>query len=208
MKKFLATLVLSLLFFSAPSQADDIRDIEIAGMSIGDSLLDYMTEDEIFEEIELNKYDYPYLNEPNKYAEVYIRKEFKIYEYISVFINNKSSSKYLNNKNEKYIILGIRGMIVYNEDFDNCIQKRDEIAEELSMMLPNSYKSEYHLVHPFDPSGNSFQEHVSFDFDSGEIVDINCNNFDETFRIKHDRYEGLNIQLYNKEITSWMRNRP
>jgi hypothetical protein len=208
MKRLSLYLFLVLFTFLTPSLADDIQDFQIEGMSIGDSLLDYMTEDEIFEEIELNKYDYPYLNEPDKYAEVYIRKEFKIYEYISVFINNKSSSKYLNNKNEKYIILGIRGMIIYNEDFDNCIQKRDEIVEELSMMLPNSYKSEYHLVHPIDPSGNSFQEHVSFDFDSGEIVDVNCNNFVETFRIKHDRYEGLNIQLYNKEITSWMRNRP
>ena len=208
MKKLLI-LLFSFFLLNSPSVfADDISDLQIEGVSIGDSLLDYITEDEIFKEIELNKEDYPYLNEPYKYVEVYIRKKFNIYEYISVFINNKSLSKYLNNKNQKYVILGIRGMIQYNEDFDSCVQKRDEIEVEISQMFPSSYKSGYRLDHPSDPLGNSFQEHVTFDFNSGGLVDINCNNLDETFRIKHNRFEGFNIQLYNKEITSWVRNRP
>jgi len=42
MKKLLAILVLG-LFLTTPSQADDIRDFQIEGISIGDSLLDYMT---------------------------------------------------------------------------------------------------------------------------------------------------------------------
>ena len=88
MKRLLILLFSIFLLISPSVFADDISDFEIEGMSIGDNLLDYMTEEEILEEIELNKDDYPYLNEPNKYAEVYIRKEFKIYEYISVFINN------------------------------------------------------------------------------------------------------------------------
>ena len=74
MKKLLA-LLFSILLLSSPSVfAEDISDFQIEGISIGDSLLDYMTEDEILEEIELNNNDYSYLKESNKYAEVYIRK--------------------------------------------------------------------------------------------------------------------------------------
>ena len=40
-------LVLFVLLFSSSVFADDISDFEIEGISIGDSLLDYMTEDEI-----------------------------------------------------------------------------------------------------------------------------------------------------------------
>ena len=40
MKKLLGILVLGLLLIT-PSQADDIRDFQIEGMSLGDSLLDY-----------------------------------------------------------------------------------------------------------------------------------------------------------------------
>ena len=43
MKKLLAIIVLSLCFITS-SQADDIRDFQIDGISIGDSLLDYYNE--------------------------------------------------------------------------------------------------------------------------------------------------------------------
>ena len=46
MKNLLGILVLS-LFLITPSQADDIRDFQIEGMSIGDSALDYFSEEKI-----------------------------------------------------------------------------------------------------------------------------------------------------------------
>ena len=72
MKKLLI-LLFAILFLSSPSVfADDISDFEIEGMSIGDSLLDYMTKDEILKEIEENKDMYSELNDPYKYVEVYL----------------------------------------------------------------------------------------------------------------------------------------
>ena len=47
MKKLSTYLFLILFSFSAPSFADDIRDFQIEGMSLGDSLLDYYSEEEI-----------------------------------------------------------------------------------------------------------------------------------------------------------------
>ena len=143
MKKLLIFLF-SLFFLSAPSVfADDISDFEIEGISIGDSLLDYMTKDEILEGIELNKDGYSYLKEPNKYVEVYLFNYSSTYEAgLSFFIKNNSTNKYINNKNEKYTILSIRGMKNYIEDFDSCIQKRDEIAADLSHVFPLAQKAE------------------------------------------------------------------
>ena len=40
-------LVLFVLFFSSSVLADDIGDFQIEGMSIGDSLLDFFSEEEI-----------------------------------------------------------------------------------------------------------------------------------------------------------------
>ena len=48
MKKFLAILIL-IFTLQTPSQADDIRDFQIEGMSIGDSLLDYFSENQILD---------------------------------------------------------------------------------------------------------------------------------------------------------------
>ena len=55
MKKLLI-LLFSIFFLSSPSVfAEDISDFHIEGMSIGDSLLDYMTEDGILKEVERTK---------------------------------------------------------------------------------------------------------------------------------------------------------
>ena len=46
MKRLLLTLILT-LSFQTLTKADDIRDFQIEGMSIGDSLLRYYSEDQI-----------------------------------------------------------------------------------------------------------------------------------------------------------------
>ena len=81
MKKLLI-LLFSLFVFSSPSVfADDISDFQIEGISIGESLLDYMTENEILKEIKRTKDWYLHLKEPYKYASIYLRGEFLNYEY-------------------------------------------------------------------------------------------------------------------------------
>ena len=50
MKKLLGIVVLG-LFLITPSLADDIRDFEIEGISIGDSLLMYAEEKDIIEDV-------------------------------------------------------------------------------------------------------------------------------------------------------------
>ena len=207
MKKLLV-LIFSLFFLNSHSVfADDISDFQIEGMSIGDSLLDYMTDEKIHEEIELSLSlnEYHYLNEPNKYVDVYLMEVFPKYDNgFSFSIKNTSTNQYLTNKNEEYTILSIRGMIHFIEDFDGCIQKRNEIVEELSKTFPNIQKTEEIFEHSADPSGNSIIDAVYFEFDSGDRVEVSCDNFEETFRIKNNWSEGLNLSILSKKIISWL----
>ena len=84
MRVFIAVLV---LIFSLQSwtKADDIRDFQIEGISVGDSLLDFMSENEIKQKIQITKDHYNYLKDPIKFREVYIFKSnnFKTYETVS-----------------------------------------------------------------------------------------------------------------------------
>ena len=207
MKKLLS-LLFSIFFLSSTSvYADDISDFQIEGISIGDSLLDYMTEDEILKEIEKTKDIYFWLNEPNKYVAIYLQKNFPTYDDgLFVIIKNNQTSKYITNKNEKYIILYIAGGIIYTEEFDSCIQKRDEIVGEFSKMFPNTDKWEKVGKSKQDPSGNSIIDAVYFEFESGSEIDAYCRNFEETFRIKKNWTEGLNISISTKEVASWLRD--
>jgi len=65
MKKFILFIILTISFQSL-TKADDIRDFQIEGMSIGDSLLDYFNEKDILN----NKLKYHYTS--NKYYSSFI----------------------------------------------------------------------------------------------------------------------------------------
>ena len=208
MKKLLI-LLFSIFFLSSPSVfADDISDFEIEGISIGDSLLDYLSEDEILKEIELNKDDYSYLNEPNKYVEIYFWEKLSSYDNgLSVFIKNTGANQFITNKNEKYKILSIYGMMHFTEDFDGCKVKRDEIVEKLSMMFPNSQKRKISFSAQSDTSGNSIVDAVYFHVDSRDDIEVSCTNYEETFRIENNWSEGLAVSISYAEIVSWLENR-
>jgi len=203
MKKLLA-LLFSLFFLSSLSVfADDISDFEIEGISIGDSLLDYMTEDEILKEIERTKDYYSYLNEPNKYAEVYLRKNFLTFSSVSLMIKNNLINEYLTNKNEEYTILSIYGTIDYEEDFDSCIVKRDEILEVVSKMFPDAQKTAVILAHSLDPSGDSTSDIVTLNLTSGAEIHIDCIDFEESFRNKNNFTEGISFGILSQETADW-----
>jgi len=99
MKKLLGILVLGLFLITA-SQADDISDLQIEGMSVGDSLLDFFSEEEIKNTTVVDWY------ESNRYTTIQIlnHKNFKTYEELQIHFETKDSSKK---------IAGIDGIINY-----------------------------------------------------------------------------------------------
>ena len=205
--KRLLILVFSIFLFSSPSIfADDIYDLQIEGISIGDSLLDYMTKDEILEEIEYTKDYYYYLKEPNKYVEVYLRDDFAIFDMLSFFIRNNSSNAYVTNKNEKYTIISIRGGIAYDDDLEGCVQKRNEIAEDFSEMLFNAEKWDTIFPKSDDPSGRSTIDIVNFELE-GNLVQLACTDYEKTFKIKNNIVDSLSVILRSKEIRRWLNDK-
>ena len=203
MKKLLI-LLFSFFLLSSPSVfADDIYDLDIEGVSIGDSLLDYMSEEEIFKEIEFTKDWYLFLNEPNKYSEVKLLKNLNTFDNLAVFIKNTLPNKYVSNKNEKYFILGIRGVIFYDQDFDGCKQERDEITEIFSKILTNAERIDIVNPHPADSSGNSIEDIVFLDNSPYESTRIVCTDWDESITNKYNWIDKLSVLIESEEIIDW-----
>ena len=108
MKRLLLILILT---FSIQSwtKADDLSDIEIEGISIGDSLLDFVTESQIME-----RAFYPYNN--NKfYQSGMLSNSFETYEYLQFNLKKDDS---------KYIIYGMSGKIFFENDIKSCLKKK------------------------------------------------------------------------------------
>ena len=63
-------LILILTFsFQTLARADDLRDLEIAGISVGDSLLDHFSKEKILEELNSS---FTYIYKDNKFADMAI----------------------------------------------------------------------------------------------------------------------------------------
>ena len=196
MKKLSTYLFLVLFSFSAPSFADDIRDFQIEGISIGDSLLDYMSEEAILKEIEENKDRYSFLEDSNRFGEVFKWNGSKIYDVVSFLVKPDD---------EKFLIYDISGSIEFLNDFTGCKKKQNEIAKEISKMFSDAKKDEGTYNHRVDPTNRSIINYVRFEFDSKDTILIQCMDFEENIRIKKKLMEDLSVGISTAEVNKWFR---
>ena len=195
MKKLSTYLFLILFSFSAPSFADDISDLQVEGMSIGDSLLDYLSKEKIITEIESNKPVYNYLTDD--FGEVYLFGKFEIYDNLSFFVKP-------NDKN--YIIYLIRGILEYDDNIKQCYAKQKEIVKEFSLSYKNTKKNETTFVFPWDPTGKSTNRYVEFIFDSGDTITVGCTEYEKSLKIKNNWEDALSVAVSKKEVEDWFKN--
>ena len=122
MKKLSTYLFLILFSFSAPSFADDISDLQIEGISIGDSLLDYFSE----EKITNSNRHYPYLD--NEFYAVGFDRENSFEVYNAIEIHLKTDDK-------KYKIYSVDGLIFYINNIDDCYKKKTKLKKNCLKFL-------------------------------------------------------------------------
>ena len=191
MKKLLGILVLS-LYLITPSQADDIQDFQIEGMSIGDSLLDYFSE----EEIEKKKGYYPKSKEWVMFATRDVNESFKIFD---------GFQTHYKNGDKKYIMGSIDGHIYYeNNNIKDCYKKIDEVVEDISKLFPNAERTKKNTKsHQKDKTGKSKVTSVAFWLKSDDIAVVECSDWSEEI----NRIDKLNIKMGSKEFINWINNK-
>ena len=183
MKKLLGILVLS-LFLITPSQADDIQDFQIEGMSIGDSLLDYFSEEKI-----LNNRAHYFKNKT--YTPVEIDEEsFEIYD--SVQFGYKTGDK-------NYIILGLAGNIDYPDNIKHCYKKMDEIVTELTKLFKNTARitEKKTMIQTIDKPGDTKKVSVAYWFDSKDVVVAACYDYSEESGYMDNLAVSVDTKEYN-----------
>lgn len=188
-------LFLLILIISNNVLSENISDFQIEGISIGDSLLNYMTKQEIQNEIDDTKDMYSHLSD--KFAEVYFSGNFSNYEYLSFLVKPNDL---------KYIIHSIRGIIIYNNDIKKCKTKLKEITNELSPLFINVEKDDGRYEAQFDNVGRTFITYVNFSLKNEGEIYIQCYNYSkEISKIKNWK-DNLSISIDTMEAYNWFLN--
>ena len=182
MKKLLAIIILSLCFIT-PSQANDIRDFQIEGMSIGDSLLDYYSKDEILK---------------RTYKPI---KEQKSEDFLEVGTYASSNSIYdeihfARKKNDNsYLIHSIRGVIDFKNNIKDCYKDLKKISNEISEMYPEIKFKKRNLNHQIAKTTV-----FSFKLVEGKVI-AKCVDYNKNYD------DHLSISVSSEEFDIWLNKR-
>ena len=186
MKK-LSLYIFLVLMWCNVSLSDDIRDFKIEGISIGDSLLDYFSKDEILDNTHIFCEN---CRPQNKFSTVMLLElpsSFKTHSSIQFIIQN----------DKKYIIHGIEAVINYGDNIDGCYAKQIEIDKELSKIFEHR-ETETRKIGE-DKSGKSIAKNIHY-WNTGHYSD-NANNYctDWNSEMKMPNYFTVSIMTEKLE---------
>ena len=192
MKKILAILIL-IFTLQTPSSADDIRDFQIEGISIGDSLLDYFSKSEI----------------QNAEKDPYYHKD----KFIQLEIKTKNSQTYdflrftWEQKDNNYKLYGLAGIIDFPNNFNSCIETQKEVIESVEELFPNIKKREAgKKFSVYDKSKKSYFIETYFEFKDGSMVRIYCENWSKELTNKNGWVDNLAVIISDIKFLDFLRS--
>ena len=188
MKKFLAILIL-IFVLQTPSQADDIRDFQIEGISLGDSLLNYFSEAEIKKE---EKLIYP---NSKKFYGITPSKKYELYDDVSFMLKSKDKD---------YKIYALKGLIAYENKLNECLEEKDKILKVVSSILENS--KEHNYTDNFKGAAGKSIAYISdFKQQDGQIR-VWCSDWDQKTETDKGWTDDLNVSVETVDFKNWINN--
>lgn len=189
MRIFLSVLVL-IFSFQSWTKADDIRDFEIEGMNIGYSLLN------IFSKKEIESIEPTYYPNSRKFHDIpIVSHKFKDYDQVTFGLKRDDG---------KYIVYSLAGDLYYENDFQNCMKKKEEILKEVSSLLTKQKRSDYRHVYTEVDDGKSFSEITDFIFKDKSRLRIYCTDWTLETERKREFLDMLSVNAVSNEYLIWL----
>ena len=188
MRVFLSILIL-IFNLQSWTKADDIRDFEIEGISIGNSLLNYLTKEQIKKKI-------------NSYSDkgfIYKSKDYYALTFDAKEIFKGKFDQYqfhLRNNDNNFVIYAIAGIKLYS-NIDNCYPLMNEIHEELKSLFDFTNSE---LIDYRNQGKKTSNKGYWFDFDDGSNIYVACEDWTEESNIA----DGLALVLNDKIFQEWI----
>ena len=193
MKK-LFIIIIIFINFQSWTKADEINEISIEGISVGESALKYFSK----QDIKNNSWDY-YKNK--KFTPVQ-NKGFSFFkQYDSVDFDFKTNDK-------DYLIHSLSGVIFFKkEDIKKCFKMMNEIDIEISKVLQSFKRSDKATwIHDIDPTGKSKFTDIYYESESGTVT-ITCYDYSEE-QIAKGSGNHLAVMISLNEWVNFMRSNP
>ena len=182
----LILIIILTLSFQLVAKADDIKDFEIEGRSIGGSLLDFYSKRQI------NKfYNYDHLPSDMKFRIADYEKKIGSYDGLQYFYKPKD---------KKFLIHSISGHI-YCSSKSKCNKIFEQIKSDMEKSLGGKKFKKDSYKHFDDKSGKSIATIYYLDLDGGHIK---VEYMDWSKKMKWS--DNVNVAINTSEVIDWMKS--
>jgi hypothetical protein len=176
--------------------ADDIKDFQIEGISIGDSLLDHFKKKTI-----KSARKYKYKND--KFYSLDIWSD-KFNQYTAIQFHLKKGDK-------KYIIHGLSGTLIfgpmgvyYPNSNKECKNQKKIIVDSIDSLFPDADVNSQNASDADDGyGGKAVRQETYFVLNVGEIW-IQCVTWGKKTKKKEKLYDNLRLTLLTPEFVDWL----
>ena len=172
--------------FSSSLFAENISDFQIEGMGIGDSALDYFSEEEI-----LFSQEYFYKDDKFRHFELTSNKFKKYY----------SMHVYFKKNDNNYYIEGLAGTVLFKDNILDCYKELKEVDTYITSNFDYLSRQENEYDHPYDKSGKSNVKEVYYELKLG-VMQLTCNDWSEELMY----LDHLRIELNTSELLEFLYN--
>ena len=189
MQRLLLILILT-LSFQTLIKADDVRDLEIEGTSLGDSLLEF------FDEINIKKgiMNHNYADDSFFDVEIYDHKSFNKYQNVSFTLKKND---------KKYKIYQIVGFNIYKTNIEKCLNQVDIISKNIADVLKDTDKVRETVSHEGDPTGKSKVKQIVYWHKTGSVF-IECVDWSEKITKEKNWGDNLAVGIAISEYDIWL----
>jgi len=183
---FILTLILS--FNLNILYASEIKEFELEGMSIGDSLLDHFSKNEIKNSKQVNQY-------PNDSYILYAFSDLmNLKKYDLITISTKKNDK-------KYTVTSISAGLRFS-NLDECLNLKKDFNDDISSIFSEIPKEEVKYKAQRDKTGKSMIYGTQYYFPSGDFLIANCMNWSKDMKLT----KVFQVSMRTKEYSYFLLN--
>ena len=199
MKKISSYILFIVLSFNSASSANELKEFEIAGFSLGASLLDYFDKSDIKNEL---KSKYAYFYKDNKYAvlgvgdgvDYNLSMKFRNYDELAITVRPDD---------KKFIIYSVSGDIFCKDDIKKCLSQQKEIVSELEDFLGSEFES-WEKPHSVDPSGKSMVYGNNITYADGSDIAVDVYQWSDKMKQENNFPDTLQVSMSTKEFSNFL----
>jgi len=191
MRIFLTVLIL-IFSLQHSTKADDITEFEIEGMSIGDSLLDYYSKNQINDALKNASY---YKNK--KFVEIFLNYEKGEFDNLQVAFQTKDKS---------YKIEKIMMTKKFSNQIAKCKKFKENFIENSSEFLNIAKRQDHDTTALADPTGKSFKYISSYFYPLGGFFNFVCSDYSKEMFVENGWSDGFAVSIGSQKILEYLQS--